>query len=227
MSRPFASSEPRTQSCSAKRKDALFTKTSKEMLQSKAFTGFFTLLRRTKPKSKWNTNTGDGREESIAQDLIQVQCNRLNLNLYIHQEQAALEAIPTDPKPDLISALSLTNTLRTRKKRKSPGPSGLTYDVLKQLDPKIMPQIATAVSEATSTGILPQDWFNPYVKPLCKKPGQPQIRPIALLETWTELIDIQFNQELQRLCEEKTLVCPQQFGFRHSHSATDQLEKDV
>ena len=128
------------------------------------------------------------------------QSSRPELAAYIAQEQEELDQLPAVPRPDLINAPSFQSTLRSRKKVKSPGPSGLTYDILQQLDPKVLPAVATALSSAASTRALPPEWFHLFVKPLCKKPGLPQIRPISLLETWTKLIDVHFNLELRRIC---------------------------
>jgi hypothetical protein len=198
-----------------------------EVLQSTDIQQFCTLLRRTKPQTRWSINAGEGREDAIAEELIQVQRSRPELEAYIEEEKHSLSLTPAEVRLDLIDGLSLQTTLRSRKKRKSPGPSGLTYDVLQQLEPKVLPAVAAALSRAISTGSIPSEWFHLFVKPLCKKPGQPQVRPISLLETWTKLIDVHFNSEVRRLCEERHLISPEQFGFRHGHSATDQVIRIV
>lgn len=176
-------------------KRADFKRHLEDVLKAPNIAEFCALLRRTSPKPKWNVNAADRREDAVALELTQVQLQRPELKSFIEQTRHSLATGPSSTDPHLIQASALGATLKTRKKRKSPGPSGLTYDTLQALDPSLTKPLAQALSVGVSSGALPHEWFRLYVKPLCKKPGQPQTRPISLLETMTKIV-LPFPNEL-------------------------------
>jgi len=65
----------------------------------------------------------------------------------------------------------------------------MSYEKWKQLDPELVPFMVTAFSETITSGDFDPEWFRFYVKPLPKKPGQLEVRPISLLNSMIKILD--------------------------------------
>ena len=66
-----------------------------------------------------------------------------------------------------------------------------------------------------------QELLRIHVKPLPKKAGDRDIRPISLIETTFKLIDKTFLPKLRLWASTHTPVLPEQYGFRTGVSAGD------
>ena len=88
--------------------------------------------------------------------------------------------------------------MKSLKTRKSPGPDSMTYENWRNLDPF-------------------------YVRPLPKKPGRPEVRPISLLNSIVKIMDRLVLLKLVHLIQEERLVSDIQFGFMTGKSSVDQL----
>jgi exonuclease III len=206
-----------------KEKSASFKEHIDLAANSKDLKQFCSVLRRTNPKSTWKVNTGHMREEYIAEDLINVQMSRPDLLEFVEGERRALESEACTPDPHLITEAELKWMIQSRANHKSPGPSGLSYDNLKALNPSLYGHLAKALSLAVSSHGLHTDWLHLYIKPLSKKPGKPEIRPISLMESLVKIVDGIYLQRLQQVISDHNLLASDQFGFRRRHSAQDQL----
>jgi hypothetical protein len=117
----------------------------------------------------------------------------------------------------------LNSPLVSYSLRKSPGPSGLPYEHWRLLHPKVLQALTTTLSKEFRNPEHSRDMFRIHIKPLPKKAGGPDIRPISLIETTVKVIDKMFLPKLRLWASTLTLVLPEQYGIWTGVSAEDQM----
>jgi hypothetical protein len=80
-----------------------------------------------------------------------------------------------------------------------------------------------AFTETLNSGNFDAEWFRFYVRPLPKKPGRPEVRPISLLNSIVKIMDRLVLLKLVHSTQEERLVSDIQFGFMAGKSSVDQL----
>ena len=197
-----------------------------DIILSKNVKHFCRFLRQTSPKETWAVNTGQGREQEIASQLIRVQEERPEIEDFILEESSNLLSLEF-PMKELINPEDVHDAIKHMKKNKAPGPSGFSYDHLKALDEETIDILVEALNNSLNGGSLPTNWFKLLIRPLSKKPGALETRPISLMESLLKLLDKSFNQHLLSVSEEHELISSKQFGFTRGRSATDQLVRMI
>jgi hypothetical protein len=99
----------------------------------------------------------------------------------------------------------------------------MIYKNWRSLDPKLTPFLVKAFSETLTSGSFDPEWFRFYVRPLPKKPGRPEVRPISLLNSIVKIVDRLVLLKLVHWIQEERLVSDIQFGFMAGKSSVDQL----
>lgn len=202
-----------------------FNEYLKETAETKDVKQFYDLMKRLSPKFKWNVNTGSQREESIASQLVELQTDPsyAGLDSAISSERSQVSSVTRTPDSDYFSIVEWNIVMQSLKNRKSPGPDSMTYENWRALDPKLIPFIVQAFSETFTSGKFDAEWFQFYVKPLPKKPGKPEVRPISLLNSIVKIMDRLLLLKLLDWIRENNLITDLQFGFMAGKSSVDQL----
>ena len=206
-----------------KEKRAAFQNMLKEAEHAQNPREFFQVVKRTKPGAKWVSNTGHGREDAIAQELTHIQSSRSDSRSFVDLESSRLSSLPSELfKQNNLTEVRLDELLKAVKKRKSPGPSGITYEHLSSLSPPAKKMLLLMINYEITKVDLDPTLFRTFVRPLAKKPGTSSFRPISLLETITKIIDRYYLGGIYEFINTRGL-CSDQFGFKKNRSATDQL----
>jgi hypothetical protein len=209
-----------------KEKRSSFKKDLDDIIASKNVRKYCRFLRSTSPKETWVVNTGEGREEAIASTLTLVQQERPETVAFILEEERNLFSLDI-PVKNLVNLEDVLIQIKRLKRRKSPGPSGLSYDHLKALDEETITILVEAMNNSLCGGSLPPNWFKLLIRPLSKRPGASETRPISLMESLLKLLDKSFNQHLLQLVDQHDLISTKQFGFTKGRSSVDQLVRMI
>jgi hypothetical protein len=161
-----------------------------EISESKDTKKFYDMLKRLSPKFKWNVNVGCDREHEISRQLASLASDPAytDLEQEIQEERQTLEARARSVDPEYFSLLELGIVMKSLKRRKIPGPDSMKYENWRSLDPKLTPFLVKAFSETLTSGSFDPEWFRLYVRPLPKKPGRPEVRPISLLNSMVKVM---------------------------------------
>jgi len=149
------------------------------------------MLKRLSQKFKGNVDVGCDREDEIARQLASLARDPAYTDLEqdIQEERQTLEATARSVDPEYFSLLDWSIVMEFLKTSKSPGPDSMTYENCRSLDPKLTPLLVKAFSRTLTSGSFNPEWFRFYVKPLLKKPGIPEVRPISLLSSIVKIMD--------------------------------------
>ncbi|XP_037515372.1 uncharacterized protein LOC119391795 [Rhipicephalus sanguineus] len=117
----------------------------------------------------------------------------------------------------------LRSVLDSRKRRSAPGSDGITYQMLRNIDSSLLPQLLAAYNTVWRTGELPASWREALVIPLHKK-GKPSsdpksYRPVSLTSAAGKVFEAMALRRLQWIAAALDFLAAEQSGFR-SHRAT-------
>ncbi|MPC76203.1 putative RNA-directed DNA polymerase from transposon X-element [Portunus trituberculatus] len=120
--------------------------------------------------------------------------------------------------------------LRYTSKR-APGPTGITWPMIKNLPPEIITNITKIFNASLSSGYFPKPLKISNIT-LIPKPGKDlhlpeNYRPISLLEILGKTFEQLINQRLRTHLESNEMLAPQQFGFRSNASTKDALNSII
>ena len=117
---------------------------------------------------------------------------------------------------ELITLEELKNEIHDLPNNKATGPTGVSYEMLKQSDDMILIQIVSLFNTILDKGEIPSDWKNADIYPIPKpKPWGFQLnntRPITLLETSRKLLGKILNRRLSRVLREHKILKGNQFA---------------
>ena len=132
-----------------------------------------------------------------------------------------------------ISLSLLQTTLQHRPNKKAPGPSGVTYDMLKALSPQdletyILPILNTILRTHHTPTILKcfQVWpteKEPNSGSIITVAGKINVRPISLYETLAKLLETIITYRLHHIMDKHNTLHHSQNGFRLHKSVEDTL----
>jgi len=125
-------------------------------------------------------HTGSMREDSIANQLVEIEKQPwyAGQHEFLEAQKTELESDVRWPDPNYLSIMEGNLVMQSLETRKSPGPDSVSYENWRQLDPELAPFMVKAFSETITWGDFDPEWFRSYVKPLPKKPGKLEVRPI-------------------------------------------------
>lgn len=120
----------------------------------------------------------------------------------------------------------LQTALRQLKTKKSPGPDGVTNEMLTHLGNSAKCKLLDIYNHSWTQGQLPQIWKDAIMIPIHKKgkdPKKPEsYRPISLTSCVGKTMERIVNARLRWYLETNNLLATQQSGFRQFRSTEDQ-----
>jgi hypothetical protein len=111
-----------------------------------------------------------------------------------------------------LTGSELEAIIQKLPKLKSPGPDKITYELLKMIPRRVLDRLAEDFRMELQNGTLPKQLFDTEIKPLSKKPGSAEIRPISLANSLLKLLDRAALRRLTRFLKEKNTIAPEQYG---------------
>lgn len=116
--------------------------------------------------------------------------------------------------------------LRQLKTKKSPGPDGITNEMLTHLGNTAMCKLLDIYNYSWKQGQLPQIWREATMIPILKKGKDPKkaasYRPISLTSCVVKTMERIVNARLKWYLETNDLLASEQAGFRQFRSTEDQ-----
>ena len=127
----------------------------------------------------------------------------------------------------------LRTILQSRPSNKSPGPTGVTYEMLRYLADEtiqeyLLPTINKVLTEGCTDNILKtfHVWCTEKsqgVGSILNIEGKPNVRPISLYETLTKIIETIITQRLYPILQVNNILHPSQHGFIPGKSVEETL----
>ncbi|KAK7087559.1 hypothetical protein V1264_021593 [Littorina saxatilis] len=120
----------------------------------------------------------------------------------------------------------LRQALRKLKNKKSPGPDGISNEMLNHLGSAAVGKLLDIFNLSWKEGQIPQVWKEATIIPIHKKGKHkkkaPSYRPISLTSCVVKTMKRMVNQRLLWYLEKEDILAPEQAGFRQFHSTEDQ-----
>jgi hypothetical protein len=124
-----------------------------------------------------------------------------------------------------ITKIELEEIINYLPKRKSPGASGVTYELLANLGNIGLERLLNLLNEALINKNIYKSWNHSIIIPIPKKPGVngelELYRPITLLESSRKIFTRILTNRLTKYIKEKKLLKGLNVGFQENKRATD------
>ena len=121
-----------------------------------------------------------------------------------------------------ITIAELKKTIRKLKKKKSPGPDGITNEMLIHLGNTALSKLLETLNLSWSEGKVPQIWREAVMIPILKreknKAKAANYRPISLTSCVCKTLERIINRRLQWYLETKNLIVQELAWFRRFRS---------
>jgi ribonuclease HI len=125
-----------------------------------------------------------------------------------------------------LSHHELCRALRKLKNKKSPGPDGISNEMLAHLGCAAVNKLLDIFNLSWKEGQVPQVWKEAVIIPVHKKGKDkkkaPSYRPISLTSCVVKTMERMVNQRLLWHLEKEDILAPEQAGFRQFQSTEDQ-----
>ena len=125
-----------------------------------------------------------------------------------------------------ITLHELNSALKKLKAKKSPGPDGISNEMLTHLGSAAVCKLADIFNSSWEHGKLPQVWREAVMTPILKTGKDPKkatsYRPISLTSCVVKTMERIVNERLRWYLETNNLLAPEQAGFRQFRSTEDQ-----
>ncbi len=149
-----------------------------------------------------------------------------NFKKKVEEENSKFNYSNLNQKYKEILPIDIVLALKELPLGSSPGPDGLSNDMLKRLPPNMIDQIATLANKSLRECYLPGIWKTAQMTMIHKKDDKSDpnnYRPISLTSCLGKLIERVINKRLYNYIESKNLFVPQQSGFRKKRRCADNL----
>lgn len=117
-----------------------------------------------------------------------------------------------------ISEDDLRKVIDRLKPKKSVGPDGISYLMIKQFKFEILPILLKIINKSVTGGQFVQEWKVGRIIPLYKGKGSrvdtKSYRPITLTSSIGRVIEMVVREQLETYLEENNILSPGQYGFR-------------
>ena len=116
--------------------------------------------------------------------------------------------------------------LRKLKTGKSPGPDGVSNELLKICSRSLTPSLTKLFNRALNASTFPQLWKQANVSPIHKKGSRQEkenYRPISLLSTVGKILERLIFNKIYAHCETNGLLTWRNSGYKKMDSTTNQL----
>ncbi|XP_077514883.1 uncharacterized protein LOC144125401 [Amblyomma americanum] len=121
----------------------------------------------------------------------------------------------------------LSSALLHSKRRSAPGPDGVTYQMLRNLDDAMQTSLLQTYNEVWSTGRLPEAWRTALVVPVLKAGKPPadllSYRPVSLTSDPGKLMESMALGRLEWIAAATRFLPEQQSGFRRHRCTADAI----
>ena len=125
-----------------------------------------------------------------------------------------------------ITLSELQKAIRKLKKKKAPGPDGITNEMLMHLPRLSLQKLLDIFNLTWEKGDVPQQWKEAIMIPILKKgknKSKPlSYRPVSLTSCVCKTMERIVNERLQWYLESESILTPEQAGFRRHRSTEDQ-----
>ena len=126
-----------------------------------------------------------------------------------------------------LTLQELNTALRKLKKKKSPGPDGITNEMLTHLDTTARLKLLEIFNLSWEEGRVPQMWKEATMIPILKKgkvkTKSSSYRPISLTSCVVKVMERIVNRRLMGYLEAGNIISEEQAGFRQFRSTEDQV----
>ena len=142
------------------------------------------------------------------------------------QQKRRRKEQPKDEMTTPLTLRELDKALNKLKKRKSPGPDGITNEMLQHLDTTARLKLLEIFNLTWEEGRVPQLWKEAIMIPVPKK-GKDRskassYRPISLTSCVVKTMERIVNARLMHYLETNKILSEEQAGFRQFRSTEDQ-----
>ena len=125
-----------------------------------------------------------------------------------------------------ITMKELEKATKKLKLKKSPGPDGITNEMIKNLGTAAKKKLLEIYNISWETGLVPQEWREATMIPIWKK-GKDKTkatsyRPISLTSCVCKTMERIINLRMKWYLESEEIIVPEQAGFRQCYSTEDQ-----
>ena len=125
-----------------------------------------------------------------------------------------------------LNMTELKKALGKLKKKKSPGPDGVTNEMLMHLGTVALNKLLDIFNLSWEKGDVPQQWKEATMIPILKtgknKAKPLSYRPISLTSCVCKTMERIINERMQFYLENEAILIPEQAGFRQYRSTEDQ-----
>ena len=126
-----------------------------------------------------------------------------------------------------ITSTEFIAILKTTKDS-SPGPDGITYNMIKRAHPSLQQLIINLYNRILMQREFPSEWKTAIIIPIPKENGEDfkdprNYRPISLTNCLCKILEKIINVRLMWYLESKNIISPYQSGFRQNRSSTDHI----
>ncbi|XP_065074257.1 uncharacterized protein LOC135698255 [Ochlerotatus camptorhynchus] len=187
----------------------------------------------TPPRQLWNLVKGidtalTGNHRKSAEITREEGINFMNHYFQGRYREIPLPVVSTERSLEgyemAIKEGEILSVLRQRKNHSAAGPNGMSYAVIKQLNPGMQSKICEMLSRVFVSEEIPDQWRYTEIKPIPKKTCSPDspnsMRPIALMNIEIKLINSAIKNRLAEIATIKDLIPQLSFGFRKHVSAS-------
>ena len=145
----------------------------------------------------------------------------------LEQKQRIQGENPPECMTKEITATELQQALRQLKKKKSPGPDGITNEMLANIGKEAQHKLLQIFNLSWSEGKVPQLWREAIMIPILKrgknKSKAASYRPISLTSCVCKLIERIINKRMHWHLDQESIIVPEQAGFQKFRSTEDQV----
>ena len=125
-----------------------------------------------------------------------------------------------------ISMAELKKAIKKLKKKKAPGPDGITNEMIMHLPGESLQKLLDIFNLTWQKGDVPQQWKEATMIPILKRgknKSKPlSYRPISLTSCVCKTMERIVNERMQWYLEKESILTPEQAGFRQYRSTEDQ-----
>ena len=128
---------------------------------------------------------------------------------------------PTDP-------IEISRIITSLNPKNSSGHDGISFKLLKCLNPSISNVVCTIINKYLESGTVPRSMKAARVIPIYKSKVKTDVnnyRPISLLPSLSKILEKVVHHRLYTFLTINDILYENQYGFRPKHSTTDAVLK--
>lgn len=181
-----------------------------------------------------NTSRDKGRVDRVVHDnetLTGAEACTILLEKFFASTENELVELPADLPGDdePLTSNEIETAIKTFKKNKAPGLSGVSTDLIKQWYNKSPQYINELLTEWFQDGAFPEELKTMLiiglVKDKTKKQTKENARPVALTDALGKVYEKVIDTRLMFHVEKANILSPKQYGFRKNRNVFDALDE--